>query len=86
MKTLTVTKARGQLGDLLWRAIQGEDIALVHSGSGKIVALRPVEVYSEDYALVEYGLTSAEMKRAEKKVLREVAAERKAGQLTEWKP
>jgi antitoxin (DNA-binding transcriptional repressor) of toxin-antitoxin stability system len=64
MKTMTATQARQSLGAILSRVLQGEDIGIVHSGSGKIVALRPVEVYSEDYALVEYGLTQNELKRA----------------------
>ena len=61
---MTATKARQNLGTLLTRAIQGEDIGIVHPGSGKIIALRPVEVYSDDYALLEYGLTGTELKRA----------------------
>jgi len=35
---------------------------------GKIVALRPVEVVSTDYALQEYGLTPDEMAAAEKRI------------------
>jgi len=61
---MTATQARQRLGAILSRVLQGEDIGIVHSGSGKIVALRPVEVYSEDYALLEYGLTEKELKRA----------------------
>jgi antitoxin (DNA-binding transcriptional repressor) of toxin-antitoxin stability system len=64
MKTMTATQARQRLGTILSRVLQGEDIGIVHSGSGKIVALRPVEVYSEDYPLIEYGLTEKELKRA----------------------
>jgi antitoxin (DNA-binding transcriptional repressor) of toxin-antitoxin stability system len=64
MNTLTVSKARQNLGEWLKRALNGEDIGIVDAASGKIIALRPVEVYSEDYALVEYGLTEQEMKRA----------------------
>ena len=52
MKTLSATKARQNLGEWIDRAIRGEDIGIVHSASGKIVALRPVEVYSEDYAWI----------------------------------
>ena len=61
---MTATQARQRLGTILSRVLQGEDIGIVHSGSGKIIALRPVEVYSEDYALIEYGLTNKELKRA----------------------
>ncbi len=86
MKTMTATQARQSLGTILSRVLQGEDIGIVHSGSGKIVALRPVEVYSEDYALTEYGITPEEMKRAENKILSEIKKERKAGKLKPWKP
>ena len=81
MKTLTVTKARGQLGDLIRRAIQGEDIGVVHSPTGKIVALHPVEASSEDYALREYGVTKKELDRSYRKVTKEIRKERAAGKL-----
>ncbi len=61
---MTATQARQRLGTILSRVLQGEDIGIVHSRSGKIIALRPVEVYSEDYALIEYGLTEKELKGA----------------------
>ena len=83
---MTATQARQKLGTILGRVLQGEDIGIVHSGTGKIIALRPVEVYSEDYALIEYGLTANEMKRAEKAVLSEIRKERRQGKLKPWKP
>jgi len=83
---MTATQARQNLGTILGRVLQGEDIGIVHSGTGKIIALRPVEVYSEDYALVEYGLTANEMKRAENRILSEIKKERKQGKLKRWKP
>ncbi len=83
---MTATQARQSLGTILSRVLQGEDIGIVHSGSGKIIALRPVEVYSEDYALMEYGLTAREMKRVENKILSEIKKERKKGKLKRWKP
>lgn len=49
MKTLTATKARQNLGNWLQRAAHGEDIGIIHSATGQIIALRPVEVYSRDY-------------------------------------
>ena len=70
MKTLTPAKACKNLSDLLSRAVRGEDIGILDAASGQIVALRPVRVYSEDYALVEYGLTQAELKRAVKNIKR----------------
>ena len=86
MKTLTPSKARKNITDLLARAARGEDIGIVLPSTGQIIALRPVEVYSTDYALVEYGIASAEMKRIEANLVRQTRAERKAGKLTEWKP
>ena len=85
MKTLSATKARQNLGEWIDRALRGEDIGIVHSASGKIVALRPVEVYSEDYAWIEYGLTKEEVDRAGKKVMAEIKKERKEGKLKPWK-
>src|SRR5882672_11056047 len=81
MKTMTATQARQRLGTILSRVLQGEDIGIVHSGSGKIVALRPVEVYSEDYALTEYGLTAREMKRAERNILKPRTLQRRITRL-----
>jgi len=89
MLTLTPTKARGKLGSLIKRAVNGEDIGILDSTSGRIVALRPVEVYSEDYAFTEYGITEPEMERIARKLsakhdasLRKI----KAGKLKPWKP
>ena len=65
---MTATQARQSLGSLLTRVLNGEDIGIVHSGTGKIIALRPVEVYSEDYALMEYGLADKELKSAVRKI------------------
>ena len=75
MKTLTATQARQNLGSWLVKALRGEDIGIVWEG--RVVALRPVEIYSEDYALQEYGVPPVTLKRVEKKVLKELAAERK---------
>jgi antitoxin (DNA-binding transcriptional repressor) of toxin-antitoxin stability system len=82
MKTLTITEGRGRLGYWLKRATQGEDVGFVFEG--KIVALRPVGVTSDDYALREYGLTSAEMERAEKKITQEIKAAAKRGEMTRF--
>ena len=43
---------------------------------GKVVALRPVEIHSADYALQEYGLTEAEMAAAEKRIERDLKSAR----------
>ena len=79
MTTLTITKARANLSQLLEKAKKGEDIGIV-SGD-QIVALRPVTVSSDDYAWREYGVTPAEMKRLEERVEREMASERKRGKM-----
>ena len=79
MKTLTITEGRGRLGHWLKKATEGEDVGFVFNG--KIVALRPVEVYSSDYALQEYGLTEAEANDAERRIKKSLATERKRGTL-----
>jgi antitoxin (DNA-binding transcriptional repressor) of toxin-antitoxin stability system len=79
MKTLTITEGRGRLGYWLKRAAEGEDIGFMFDG--KIVALRPVEVVSSDYALQEYGLTPREMEIAEKRIHAELKTERARGRL-----
>ena len=84
MKTITVTQARSNLGSLLTRAVNGEDIGIIESGSGAIVALRPVQVYSEDYALMEYGIETNQMKRIERRVLASVKRSRRERKLRRW--
>jgi len=76
---MTATAARQKLGAILSRVLEGEDIGIVHSGSGKIVALRPVEVYSEDYAQIEYGLSEADLKRAVRKINKQAKREKTTG-------
>jgi hypothetical protein len=82
MKTLTATEARQNLGSWLSRALKGEDIGIVCEG--QVVALRPVKIYSEDYALIEYGLTRDEVERSYKNVSRQVELERKRGKLKKF--
>ena len=79
MKTLTVTPARQKLGSWLKKTLQGEDIGLMIDGA--IVAFRPVRVYSEDYAALEYGATPEELDQFAQKTGRELDADRKAGRL-----
>jgi antitoxin (DNA-binding transcriptional repressor) of toxin-antitoxin stability system len=79
MKTLTVTAARQNLGAWLKRVLRGEDIGVMIDG--EIVALRPVKVYSEDYAELEYGVTRGQLDRAVESVGKELDADRKAGRL-----
>ena len=80
MKTLTVTEGRGRLGYWLKKAAQGHDIGFVVEG--KIVALRPVEVTSADYALQEYGLTPGEIEAAERRIGSELKMARRRKELT----
>jgi antitoxin (DNA-binding transcriptional repressor) of toxin-antitoxin stability system len=68
MQTLTPAKARQNLTSLLTRALKGEDIGILWDG--EVVALRPTKVYSEDYAMLEYGVTQTELKRAVKNIKR----------------
>ena len=82
MKTLTITEGRGRLGYWLKKAAQGEDIGFMFEG--KIVALRPVEVVSTDYALQEYGLTPGEMAAAERRIGADIETARKRGELTSF--
>jgi len=82
MKTLTITEGRGRLGHWLKKATEGEDVGFVFEG--KIVALRPVEVHSADYALQEYGLTPKEMVKAERRIRAEIKMARKRGEVTKF--
>jgi len=79
MKTLSVTEGRQRLGYWLKQAIAGEDIGFVVGG--QVVGLRPVGVFSEDYALQEYGVTEDQLERAAQYVEQEVRKARKAGKL-----
>jgi antitoxin (DNA-binding transcriptional repressor) of toxin-antitoxin stability system len=82
MKTLSVTDARQNLTRWLRAAMAGEDVGILCGN--QIVALRPVQVVSEDYALQEYGLTKKELKRATTKLDAEVAREKKQGRLRRY--
>ena len=70
------------MGHWLKKATEGEDVGFVFEG--KIVALRPVEVTSTDYALQEYGLTPAKMANAEKRIRAEIKTARKRGEVTRF--
>ncbi len=80
MKTLTVTEARKNLSGWIRRAGAGEEIAIIDGA--RIYAIRPVNILAADYALHEYGATSAEVDAAVARTRKEIAAERAAGQLT----
>ncbi len=79
MKTLTVTAARQNLGAWLKKTLQGEDIGVMIDGA--VVAFRPVKVYSEDYAVQEYGATTEELDEFVQRANHELDRDRKAGRL-----
>ena len=78
MKTLSVTEGRQNLGAWLKRALHGEDVGFVVDG--RVVALRPVEVHSDDYALREYGVSEEQIERAFQAVKADVRKARASGQ------
>ena len=82
MTTLSPTQARTNLSSLLKRAAKGEDIGILHGD--QIIALRPVTVHSDDYALREYGVTEQELDRFVKRSNRQIARERKAGTIKRY--
>jgi antitoxin (DNA-binding transcriptional repressor) of toxin-antitoxin stability system len=82
MTTLSPTQARTNLSSLLKRAAKGEDIGILHGD--QIIALRPVTVHSDDYALREYGVTEQELDRFVKRTNGKIARERKAGTIKRY--
>lgn len=78
MKTLSVTEGRQNLGAWLKRALRGEDVGFLVEG--RVVALRPVEIHSDDYVLHEYGVTEKQAERAFQAVKADVRKARAAGQ------
>ncbi|PZR71750.1 MAG: hypothetical protein DLM73_15310 [Chthoniobacterales bacterium] len=79
MTTLSPTQARTNLSSLLKRAAKGEDIGILHGD--QVIALRPVTVHSDDYALREYGVTEQELDRFVKRTRKQIARDRKAGRM-----
>lgn len=82
MTTLSPTQARTNLSSLLKRAAKGEDIGILHGD--QVIALRPVTVHSDDYALREYGVTEKQLDRFVKRSDRQIARERKAGTIKRY--
>jgi len=82
MTTLSPTAARANLTRWLKRAAGGEDIGILCGG--QVIALRPVKIYSEDYAQREYGVTGAELNAFVKRTDAEIKRERKAGRLRRY--
>ncbi len=82
MTTLSPTQARANLSSLLKRAAKGEDIGILHGD--QVIALRPVTVHSDDYALREYGVTEEELDRFVRRMDKQIARERKAGSVKRY--
>jgi antitoxin (DNA-binding transcriptional repressor) of toxin-antitoxin stability system len=82
MTTLSPTQARVNLTSLLKRAAKGEDIGILHGD--QVIALRPVTVHSDDYALREYGVTEEELDRFVKRTNQRIKRERKAGTIKRY--
>lgn len=82
MLTLTPTAARGNLSELLRRALKGDDIGIVVDG--KIVALRPVAVESMDYARRKYEATAKELNQFEQQTHGQIEKARKEGALNDF--
>lgn len=82
MKTLSPTQARSNLSSLLKRAANGEDIGILHGD--KVIALRPVTVHADDYALREYRVTEKDLDRFVKRADRQINRERKAGKIRKY--
>jgi len=82
MTTLSPTQARVNLTSLLKRAAEGEDIGILHGD--KIIALRPVTVHADDYALREYGVTEEELDRFVGRADRQIKRERKTGKIKKY--
>jgi antitoxin (DNA-binding transcriptional repressor) of toxin-antitoxin stability system len=80
MTTLSPTQARSNLSSLLKRAAKGEDIGILHGD--QVIALRPVTVHSDDYALQEYGVTEFQLDAFVQRTKRRIARHRKAGRMT----
>lgn len=82
MTTLSPTQARINLSSLLKRAAKGEDIGILHGD--QVIALRPVKVHADDYALREYDVTEEELDRFIKRTDKLIAKERKAGTMIRY--
>jgi antitoxin (DNA-binding transcriptional repressor) of toxin-antitoxin stability system len=79
MTTLSPTRARSNLSSLLKRAANGEDIGILHGD--QVIALRPVTVHSDDYALREYSVTEKELDRFVRRSDHQIRRERKSGRM-----
>lgn len=79
MTTLTITRARANLGKLCERAKKGEQIGIIHGD--RILQLKPIDVvpWEETYLSQEYLVTEEEAKRFAARMDRQIADDRKRG-------
>ena len=78
MTTLTITDAKKNLGKWLSAAVNGQEIGIVSGAT--VVALRPVEIESTDYAWREYGLGESALDAFIRADDKRIAATQRAGQ------
>jgi antitoxin (DNA-binding transcriptional repressor) of toxin-antitoxin stability system len=83
MTTLSPTKARSNLTAWLKKAAAGEDIGILFGD--QVIALRPVEVESTDYAEKEYGVTKEELARFTKRLDAQGKKNRREGNFRVYK-
>ena len=85
MKTLTITQARRNLGQLCNEAGRGQVVGII-SGH-RIFQLKPVDVVAWDdtYVAKEYGVTAAEMDRFVERADPAVARKEKGGTYVRFK-
>ena len=81
MKTLSATQARGNITRWLDQAIAGQSIGITHKG--RIIKLQPVPI-TEDWAVVEYGLTGEELDRAAANLLKTGEEFLASGKAVSW--
>lgn len=79
MKTLTITEARKNLSHWLAAAASGDDVGIILGAN--IIALRPVEVESKDFAQREYGASSEQVATLQKAVDNRYRRLRRSGKL-----
>ncbi|MEO7701246.1 MAG: hypothetical protein ABIZ04_18640 [Opitutus sp.] len=84
MQTLTITKARQNLGGWLKRAAAGEEIGVIVGD--KVVAFRAVQIIAADYAQSEYGISAVEMKAASDRIGSSTRNAAAAGDAVEYTP
>lgn len=84
MQTLTITKARQNLGGWLKRAAAGEEIGVIVGD--KVVAFRAVPIIAADYAQSEYGMSVAEMKAASDRIESSTRNAAATGTATDYRP